>query len=36
VVIPCMYTVMDDLTQNLRRLVAPRRAAVKQRVAGGE
>jgi HAE1 family hydrophobic/amphiphilic exporter-1 len=35
-VIPCMYTVMDDLTQNLRRLVAPRRAAVKQRVAGGE
>jgi HAE1 family hydrophobic/amphiphilic exporter-1 len=36
VVIPCMYTVMDDLTQNLRRLVTPRRAAVKQRVAGGE
>jgi hydrophobic/amphiphilic exporter-1 (mainly G- bacteria), HAE1 family len=36
VVIPCMYTVMDDLTQNLWRLVAPRRAAVKQRVAGGE
>jgi HAE1 family hydrophobic/amphiphilic exporter-1 len=36
VVIPCMYTVMDDLTQNLRRLVAPRRAAVKQPIAGGK
>jgi HAE1 family hydrophobic/amphiphilic exporter-1 len=35
-VIPCMYTVMDDLTHRLRRLVAPRRAAVKQPVAGGE
>jgi len=36
VVIPCMYTVMDDLTQGLRRLVAPRRAAVKQPIAGGK
>ena len=35
-VIPCMYTVMDDLTQGLRRLVAPRRAAVKQPIAGGK